>query len=140
MKLRGPPPPTYPVFTAEDPTTAFFLLMYTQVGDFCIRSVSPTVPLTRILSNGIFLSPKICVRQGDPLLLKNNWWKLILFNIYVLVFQAYPLATFDRLMIPPYLLLSPLLLSFREGPKTYSCPKFHLASKLLLPFWTLQSE
>ena len=55
--------PTYAVFTNADPTMyRVFWLMYAQVGDFCVSSGSPTVPLTRILRNEVFSSRKI---KGD---------------------------------------------------------------------------
>ena len=43
-------------------------LMYVQVRNFCIRRGLPTVPLTQILRNAVFLSPEIRVRWGPSVI------------------------------------------------------------------------
>ena len=39
--------------------------MYVQVGDFCNSRGPPTVPLTQILRNEFFLTPKIRIMWGS---------------------------------------------------------------------------
>ena len=61
-RYRGSP--TYVVFTTADPTTAIFGLCIRKWGIFALSRGPLTVPLTRILRNVVFSSPKIRVRWG----------------------------------------------------------------------------